>query len=56
MKTSKEYQKFDDAMTALLKSSHADLKAALNAEKAAKAEKRKAKKPSAVGRASRDKG
>lgn len=54
-KASSEFEKFDKAMDVLLSHSHSDLKAALDAEKAAKVEKRKAKKPSASGRASRDK-
>jgi hypothetical protein len=49
--TSKEYNKFDRAMAELLKVSHSYLKAVLDAEKAEKAVKRKAKKPSASGRA-----
>ncbi len=54
MRKNKEFDKFDRTMSILLKASHDDLKAALDAEKVAKAEKRKAK-PSASGRASRDK-
>ena len=52
-----EFERFDKGMDALLKVSHDDLKAALDAEKKVKAQKkRKAKKPSAEGRASRDVG
>jgi hypothetical protein len=54
-KSNPEFERFDKTMDTLLKVSHDDLKAALDAEKAAKAEKRRAKKPSASGRASRDK-
>ncbi len=56
-KNNPEFERFDNGMDALLKVSHDDLKAALDAEKAGKAKKkRKAKKPSAEGRAFRDKG
>jgi len=55
IKQSSEYEKFDNAMTELLKVPHSEIKAKLDAEKAAKTKKkRKAKKPSASGRASRD--
>ena len=55
MKRNQEFENFDKGMEQLLKVSHDDLKAALDAEKAAKAKKkRKAKKPSAEGRAVRD--
>lgn len=50
--TNQEFNNFDRTMRKLLKVSHADLKAALDAEKAAK--KRKPK-TSASGRASRAK-
>ncbi len=50
-----EFERFDKTMDVLLRASHSDLKAALDAERQAKAKKRKAK-PSASGRASRDKG
>jgi hypothetical protein len=52
MKKNPEYEKFDTTMQRLMKVSHGDLKAALEAERAAK--KRKPK-TSASGRASRDK-
>ena len=53
---SNEFDRFDKGMDALLKVSHDDLKAALDAEKAAKIAKKKRKpKTSASGRASRDK-
>jgi hypothetical protein len=44
-----EYEKFDRTMHDLLKVSHSEIKAKLDAEK--KAKKRKAKKPSASGHA-----
>ncbi len=51
-----EFQNFDRTMRNLMKVSHEEIKAALDAEKAAKQrKKRKAKKPSASGRASREK-
>src|SRR5271165_209838 len=56
MGTSREYRKFDKTMETILKVPHSALKAALDAEKAARAEKRNARKPSASGRASRAKG
>ena len=46
-----EFERFDKTMDALLKVSYSDLKADLDAEKAAKV-KRKTKKLSVVGRAS----
>jgi hypothetical protein len=49
-----EFDKFDQTMKALMSVPHEEIKAALDAEKRAK-QKRKAKKPSASGRASRDK-
>ena len=49
-----EFERFDRAMGALHKVSHADLKAKLDAEKAAK--KKRKPKTSASGRASRGKG
>ena len=51
-KVSVEYKRFDDTMHQLMRVSHTELRAALDAEKAAK--KRKPK-TSASGRASRDK-
>ena len=52
MKKSKEHQEFDNAMIAILRADLMAVKAAMEAEKKANAEKRKAKKPSALGRAS----
>ncbi len=46
MKKSTEFEKFDSAMRTLIKVPHDVLKAKLDAEKRAKAKKRKAKKPS----------
>lgn len=54
MKKNPEFANFDRTMRKLLKVPHGALKAKLDAEKAAK--KRKTRKPSALGRASRDKG
>ena len=51
-RNNREFENFDRTMEILLKASHADLKAALDAEKLAKAKKRKAKESSASGRAS----
>jgi hypothetical protein len=50
---STEFENFDRTMRQLMSVPHSDIKAALDAEKAAKAKKkkRKAKKPSASGRA-----
>jgi hypothetical protein len=54
-KKSTEFRKFDAMMTELLAVPHSQLKAKLDAEKAEKdTTKRKAKKPSVSGRASRD--
>ena len=50
MKDNKEFKRFDEMMGALLSVPHGKVKAELDAEKAAKAEKRKAKKSSASGR------
>lgn len=50
MKKSSEFENFDNTMHRLMKVSHEDLKAKLDAEKAAK--KRKPKRTSASGRAS----
>jgi hypothetical protein len=52
MKQSKEYENFDRLMTQLLSVPHSEIKARLDAEKAARQKKRKAKKPSVSGRAS----
>lgn len=46
-KTSDEYRKFDNTMEQLLKVPHSEIKAKLDAEKAAKTKKRKPKKTSA---------
>lgn len=51
-----EHQKFDAAMDKLLKADPAKVKAAMEAEKEARAGKRKSKKSSASDRASRAKG
>lgn len=51
--SSEEYKKFDAMMNQLMRVKHSDLKAKLEAEK--KDKKRKANKPSASGRASREK-
>jgi hypothetical protein len=50
-----EYEKFDRAMDSILKVPHSEIKAKLDAEKAAKAEKKRKPKTSASGRASRAK-
>jgi len=51
-----EYNNFEKLTSAVIKVPHSEIKAKLDAEKAAKTKKkRKAKKPSASGRASRDK-
>jgi len=42
-----DYERFDRTMHELIKVSHSEIKAKLDAEKAAKTKKRKAKKPSA---------
>jgi hypothetical protein len=54
LSTSEEFVRFDKGMDALLKVSHDDLKAALDAEKAAKVKKKRKPKTSASGRASCD--
>jgi len=53
VKGSKEFENFDRTMRDLMSVPHDEIKAALDAEKAAKKrkKKRKAKKPSALGRA-----
>jgi len=54
MKSSDEFQNFDRTMRDLMSVPHDEIKAALDAEKAAKKQKRKAKKkPSVSGRADR---
>jgi hypothetical protein len=45
-KKTTEYQRFDDAMTQLLKVPHSEIKAKLEAEKAAKAARKKTKRVS----------
>jgi hypothetical protein len=50
-----EFENFDRTMRDLMSVPHSEIKAALEAEKAARLKKRKAKKPSASGRASNDK-
>lgn len=52
----KEFQKFDQAMNTILRADPKAVKQAMEAEKNANAEKRKAKKPSASGPASSGKG
>jgi hypothetical protein len=53
MKSNSEYDKFDDAMATILRADPKAVKEAMEAEKHANAEKRKAKKkPSALDRAS----
>ena len=47
MKSSKEFQKFDNMMEALLKVPHSEIKAKLDAEKREKAAKKRKVKPSA---------
>ena len=47
-----EFEHFDSTMRTLMKVPHSEIKAKLDEEKAAKKKKRKAKKPSALGRAS----
>jgi len=49
-----EFENFDRTMRELIKVPHSEIKAALDAEKREK-QKRKTKKPSASGHASRDK-
>jgi hypothetical protein len=57
-KHSQEFENFDRTMRDLMSVPHDEIKAALDAEKAAKKsnKKRKAKKPSASGHAGRDGG
>jgi hypothetical protein len=55
--SSSQFENFDRTMRDLISVPHDDIKAALDAEKAQKQKKkRKAKKPSALGRASGDGG
>lgn len=49
---SKEFQKFDQTMSIILKADPKAVKTAMEAEKQANAQKRKANKPSALARAS----
>lgn len=58
MKQSDEFENFDRTMRNLISVPHDEIKAALDAEKAAKKrkKKRKAKKPSALDRVSSDGG
>lgn len=51
-----EFKNFDLTMKRLIRVSHTDIRAKLDAEKTTKAGKRKVKKPSASGRVSGDKG
>jgi hypothetical protein len=55
MKSNSEFDKFDETMRNLISVPRSEIKAQLDAEKAAKQEKRKAKKPSVSDRASGDK-
>ena len=56
MTNKSEFEKFDTTMRELMSVPHSEIKAALDAEKAAKRrkKKRKAKKPSASGHVSDD--
>ncbi len=51
-----EYENFDAMMRKLIKVSHSEIKAKLDAEKAAKTRKRESRKTSASGRAGGDMG
>jgi hypothetical protein len=51
-----EYQRFDRTMRTLISVPHSEIQAKLDAERIAKTEKRKAKKPSASDRESIEKG
>ncbi len=51
MKNNTEFENFNNMMDKLLKVPHSEIKAKLDAEKAARAKKRKSKKTSASGRA-----
>ena len=55
MNKDSEFERFDQTMRQLMKVPHEEIKAKLDAEKAAKEKKRKAKKPSASDRASGEK-
>jgi len=52
MPKSQEFKTFHDAMSRILRADPKAVKAAMEAEKQANAQKRKARKPSASGRAS----
>ncbi len=56
MKKENEFDNFDRTMRKLVAVPHSEIKAKLDAEKRAKEKRRKAKKPSASGRASNGKG
>ena len=56
MKISKEFTQFDKAMGTILRADPKAVKAAMEAEKQANAEKRKAKKSSSSGRAASENG
>jgi hypothetical protein len=49
MRKPSEFEKFDNTMRKLMRVSHRELKAKLDAEKLAKARKRRRKKPSREG-------
>jgi len=52
-----EYERFDNMMQRLIRVSHSEIKAKLDAEKKAKARRKKRKsRTSALGRASREQG
>jgi hypothetical protein len=55
-KKTPEYTAFENLLDQIIQVPHSEIKAKLDAEKAEKAKKRSAKKPSASGPASRDKG
>jgi len=56
MKGSSEFEKFDSAMRKLIAVPHSEIKAKLDAEKRAKALKKRKPRTSASGRASREHG
>jgi len=55
VKANREFEQFERAMNAILSADPRAVKAAMEAEKQANAQKRKAKKPSASHRAASDK-
>jgi hypothetical protein len=55
-KSQSEFENFDRTMRDLMSVPHSEIKAALDAEKAAKKKRKAKKKPSASGRAERDDG